>query len=150
MLKFIRHHFSSCISNSSYYMSNACMNYKIEGRYPWYISSMCICYPTQIPRICTSSGGVLSILQSNSSNSVLTFHIIIPIENLIYLSSTRKKGEKSESYSSSGIHYGLIKFIKLQTLGSSEVFDVMCCNLRPMVFWLFQTFFPCMLIPQVC
>ena len=29
MLNFIRHHISSCISNSSYYMSNACMNYKI-------------------------------------------------------------------------------------------------------------------------
>ena len=29
MLNFIRHHISSCISNSSYYISNACMNYKI-------------------------------------------------------------------------------------------------------------------------
>ncbi len=29
MLNFISHHISSCISNSSYYMSNACMNYKI-------------------------------------------------------------------------------------------------------------------------
>ena len=29
MLNFIRHHISSCISNSSYYMLNACMNYKI-------------------------------------------------------------------------------------------------------------------------
>ena len=29
MLNLIRHHISSCISNSSYYISNACMNYKI-------------------------------------------------------------------------------------------------------------------------
>ena len=29
MLNFIRHYISSCISNSSYHMSNACMNYKI-------------------------------------------------------------------------------------------------------------------------
>ena len=29
MLNYISHHISSCISNSSYYMSNACMNYKI-------------------------------------------------------------------------------------------------------------------------
>ena len=29
MLNYINHHISSCISNSSYTMSNACMNYKI-------------------------------------------------------------------------------------------------------------------------
>ena len=29
MLNYISHHISSCISNSSYIMSNACMNYKI-------------------------------------------------------------------------------------------------------------------------
>ena len=29
MLNYISQHISSCISNSSYYMSNACMNYKI-------------------------------------------------------------------------------------------------------------------------
>ena len=29
MLNYISHHISSCISNSSYYMLNACMNYKI-------------------------------------------------------------------------------------------------------------------------
>ena len=29
MLNHISHHISSCISNYSYYMSNACMNYKI-------------------------------------------------------------------------------------------------------------------------
>ena len=29
MLNYISDHISSCISNSSYYMSNACMNYKI-------------------------------------------------------------------------------------------------------------------------
>ena len=29
MLNYISHHISSCISNSSYYMSNVCMNYKI-------------------------------------------------------------------------------------------------------------------------
>ena len=29
MLTYIGHHISSCISNSSFYMSNACMNYKI-------------------------------------------------------------------------------------------------------------------------
>ena len=29
MLNYISHHISSCISNSSNYMSNACMNYKI-------------------------------------------------------------------------------------------------------------------------
>ena len=29
MLNYISHHISSCISNSSYDMSNACMNYKI-------------------------------------------------------------------------------------------------------------------------
>ena len=29
MLNYISHHISSCISNSAYYMSNACMNYKI-------------------------------------------------------------------------------------------------------------------------
>ena len=29
MLNYISHHISSCISNSSYHMLNACMNYKI-------------------------------------------------------------------------------------------------------------------------
>ena len=29
MLNYISHHISSCISNSTYFMSNACMNYKI-------------------------------------------------------------------------------------------------------------------------
>ena len=29
MLNYISHHISSCITNSSFYMSNACMNYKI-------------------------------------------------------------------------------------------------------------------------
>ena len=29
MLNYISHHISSCISNSSYCMSNACMNYNI-------------------------------------------------------------------------------------------------------------------------
>jgi hypothetical protein len=38
-------------------------------------------------------GEFFYILQSNSSNSVLTLHIIIPVENLTYLSSITKKGE---------------------------------------------------------
>ena len=29
MLNYISHHISSCITNSSYHMLNACMNYKI-------------------------------------------------------------------------------------------------------------------------
>jgi hypothetical protein len=29
MLNFVRHHFPSCISNSSYYMLNAWMDYKL-------------------------------------------------------------------------------------------------------------------------
>ena len=38
-------------------------------------------------------GEFLYILQSNSSNSVPTLHMFIPVENLTYLSSITKKGE---------------------------------------------------------
>ena len=38
-------------------------------------------------------GEFFYILQSNSSISVFTLHMFIPIENLTYLSSIAKKGE---------------------------------------------------------
>jgi len=43
------------------------------------------------------------------------------------------KAEKSELVFKWDIFLGLMNIIKLQTLGSSEVFYVMSCNLSPMV-----------------
>ena len=62
MLNYISHHISSCISNSSYTMSNACMNYKIQGEISMILLFNVHCSSKANSSLCTSSGGVLLYL----------------------------------------------------------------------------------------
>ena len=67
MLNYISHHISSCISNSSYIMSNACMNYKIYGEISMILLFKCALRQKQIPHYAHLQGEFFYILQSNSS-----------------------------------------------------------------------------------
>ena len=53
----------------------------------------CALFQKQIPHYAQLQGEFFYILQSNSSILVFTLHMIIPVENLTYLSSITKKGE---------------------------------------------------------
>ena len=53
----------------------------------------CALLQKQIPHYAHLQGEFFYILQSNSSISVFTLHMFIPVENLTYLSSITKKGE---------------------------------------------------------
>src|SRR3954466_13305675 len=92
MLNCIRHHISSCISNSSYYTSNACMNYKIYGEISMIQLFKCALLQKQIPHYAHLQGELHDILQSNSSRLVSTLHIFIPVENLTYIVIKHQKG----------------------------------------------------------
>ena len=92
MLNYISHHISSCISNSSYYISNACMNYKIQGEISMIQLFKCALLQKQIPHYAHLQGEFFYILQSNSSISVFTLHMFIPVENLTYIVINHQKG----------------------------------------------------------
>src|SRR3954471_20995242 len=62
MLNFIRHHISSCISNSSYYISNACMNYKISGEISMIHLFKCALLQKRIPHYAQLQGEFFYIL----------------------------------------------------------------------------------------
>ena len=74
-------------------MSNACMNYNISGEI-----SMILLYnvhllsKSKFLKYAHLQGEFFYILQSNSSISVFTLHMFIPVENLTYIVINHQKG----------------------------------------------------------
>ena len=92
MLNSVRHHISSCISNSSYHMLNACMNYKIQWEISMILLFKCALLQKHIPHYAHLQGEFFYILQSNSSISVFTLYMVILVENLTYIVINHQKG----------------------------------------------------------
>ena len=92
MLNYISHHISSCISNSSLlYVKCVYELQDIGGDLHDSILQVCIASKAN-SSLCTSSGEFFYILQSNSSISVFTLHMFIPVENLTYIVINHQKG----------------------------------------------------------
>src|SRR4051812_11830267 len=92
MLNYISHHLSSCISNSLYYISK-CMYELQDIGGDLHDSTLQVCIASKkSSSLCTSPGGFFYILQSNSSISLFTLHMFIPIENLTYIVINHQKG----------------------------------------------------------
>ena len=75
-LNYISHHISSCISNSSYYMLNACMDYKVQGEISMILLFKVFIASKANSSLCTSLGGVLLYLAIKFLNiSIYTSYV---------------------------------------------------------------------------
>ena len=92
MLNYISHHISSCIPNSSLRYVKCVYEFQDIGG-DLHDSPLQVCIASKAnSSLCTSSGEFFYILQSNSSISVFTLHMFIPVENLTYVVINHQKG----------------------------------------------------------
>ena len=93
MLNYISHHISSRISNSSFYMSNACMNYKILGEISMILLLKCAMLQKKIPHYAHLQGGVLLYLAIKFLNiSIYTSYVYPRWKLNLYCHQSPKRG----------------------------------------------------------
>src|SRR3954467_14548637 len=92
MLKFVSHHFF--IMHFKFFILYIKCVYELQDiGGDLHDSTLQVCIASKAnSSLCTSSGEFFYILQSNSSISVFTLHIFIPVENLTYVVINHQKG----------------------------------------------------------